>query len=391
MMISLHDCLSSTRTEPILVDDTKVKRCVSLPGNTFSIESEERRCVFHHHDSLGTSGRKCSHGILGHSYKQNGNDKRNKDDKENELLGSRIIRRHALTLLRMLVLDASLLLVVGMFCFLVWVEHVHEHFLIPQIDAAKWTLDRATKEMTYYNRICSELDLSTTRKEDLFLSDAATPQDAYQHQLRHGFTVFPSVLSEETATNLRDYIVSKNSKLSESESNFVIAKENRYSFNLGMEEPSVSRAAMELTSNHLLKKSVEKIMGTNPALLEMTAITSSHNAKDQYWHSDVIPMGSATQFGRSFAPAYSLFIMLQNTTKAMGATCVCPGLYMCSGGELKQVCEKHGFQLVGEDGYYRAGDALLMNMNRYDLVWIIYFLTYEPYRVHILPESILSE
>lgn len=207
--------------------------------------------------------------------------------------------------------------------------------------------------------------MSTTNKEDLFLPDTATPQDAYEHQLRHGFTVFPNVLSDETATNLRNYIVSKNSELTDTESNFVIAKENRYSFNLGMEEPSVSTAAMELTNNRILKASIEKIMGKNPALLEMTAITSSMNAVAQHWHDDVVPMGSAVQSARSFAPAYTMFVMLQNTTKSMGATCVCPGTHMCSGGRLAQVCEEHGFQVVGEEGYYRAGDLLLMNMNRY--------------------------
>lgn len=54
----------------------------------------------------------------------------------------------ALTSLRLLFLDSSLLIVFGVYCFLMWVEHVHENYLIPQSEAAKWTLDRVTKEMT---------------------------------------------------------------------------------------------------------------------------------------------------------------------------------------------------------------------------------------------------
>jgi hypothetical protein len=268
------------------------------------------------------------------------------------------------TVLRTLVLDSPLLLIFGTYMFLVWVHHVHDNYLKPQMDAAVFDQDRAFKEMTYYNRPCDENDLSTTEGHDLFLPENATAEDAYQHQLRHGFTIFPGVLSDETATNLRNYVVSRNSKLTESESIFVLSNMNRYSFGLGTEEPSVTKAVMELTSNKRLKESVEKIMGKNPALIEMTAITSTYGAQNQNWHDDVIAAGSPVQFGRSFGPSYSLFVQLQNTTKSMGATGACPGTHMCAAGQTEEACIEHGFQLVNEDGFWRAGDALLMNMNR---------------------------
>lgn len=266
-----------------------------------------------------------------------------------------------LTLLRFVLLDSPLMLIVGGCLFLFWVNHVHDNYLVPQIKAAEFTEERATEtDLTYYTRPCFKADMSTMNGEDLFLPDTATPEEAYQHQLRHGFTVFPRVLSDETVRDLRQHIDSRNRNLTEAESNFVIAGENRFSFGLGTETPSVAKAMSELTSNERLKASVEKIMGKNPALIEMTAITSSYGAIAQTWHDDVVPEGSPVQYARAFGPSYSIFVVLQNTTKSMGATDACPGLHMCAAGPLEEVCQENGFQLVGEHGYWRAGDALLM-------------------------------
>jgi ectoine hydroxylase-related dioxygenase (phytanoyl-CoA dioxygenase family) len=153
--------------------------------------------------------------------------------------------------------------------------------------------------------------------------------------------------------------------LTEDESIFVIAGENRFSFGLGTEEPSVTAAMMELANSESLRPTLEKVLGPNPSLIEMTAITSSYGAEAQYWHDDVIPTASAIKYARSFGPSYSVFVQLQNTTKEMGATSACPGSYYCSGGTMGEYCEEDGFQVVGEDGHWNTGDALLMNMNSY--------------------------
>lgn len=174
------------------------------------------------------------------------------------------------TLLRVFFLDLPVMLLVGGCMFLFWIGYVHDNYLVLQLEAARWTEERMETDMTYYARPCSKADMSTTSSQDLFLSNDATPEDAYQHQLIHGFTVFPQVLSEKTARNLRIYIASKNRNVTEAESNFVIANENRFSFGLGTETPAVAEAMTELTSNKLLKESIEKIMGENPALIEMT-------------------------------------------------------------------------------------------------------------------------
>lgn len=373
IMVSLYS--SRWNSEPALGAYTKTKIKVKAKDNVFdevreSIE-EPRRASFRREgdddvlrDSSSIKEERDSKEFPGVKERESGLKERVSRGPRKGL-GSTQNRRVLLApVFRILVLDVPLLFTLGIYCFLMWVDHVKENHLIPQLDAVEWTEERASQESTYYNRHCSELDLSTTNVEDLFLSDTATPQDAYDHQLRHGFTVFPNVLSEETATVLRNHIVSKNSELTDAEKNIVIEEKYRYSFNLGIDEPSVSKAAMEVTNNIHLKAAVEKIMGKNPSLIELTAITSTKNAAAQHWHNDVIGETSALQYARAFSPAYSMFIVLQNTTKSMGATSVCPGTHMCSGGKLNQVCDDHGFQLVGKEGYNRAGDALLMNMNR---------------------------
>jgi hypothetical protein len=267
--------------------------------------------------------------------------------------------------LRTFLLDVPLFIILVTFFACLWLHHVHDLYLEPQLEALLWTEDRAAEEITYYLRECHATDMTTHDGAELFLSPDVTPEEAYEHQLLHGFSVFPGVLAPKTADNLRNYVMSKNRNLTEDESIFVIAGENRFSFGLGTEEPSVTAAMMELANSKRLRPTLEKVLGPNPSLIEMTAITSSYGAEAQYWHDDVIPMASAIKYARSFGPSYSIFIQLQNTTKEMGATAACPGSYYCSGGSMDVYCDKDGFQVVGEDGHWNTGDALLMNMNSY--------------------------
>jgi hypothetical protein len=272
-----------------------------------------------------------------------------------------------------------------------WISYVGHTYMVPQYNDMSWTPTRSAEESTYYVRDCSKEDLSTLDPSELFLPPDATVEDAYQHNLKHGFTVFRSVLSPRTANNLRDYVVAKNAILSEQESIFVIENANRYSFGLGTDEPVVAAAVKEVTTHPLLKQSMESIIGKSAALIEMTAITATAGAVDQFWHDDILPWGSPLRHARAFGPSYAIFIQvrrsfdqirgllrllvlnfplspllspkLQNTTKEMGATGACPGTHYCSGGSETDMCGEEGFQLVNEEGYWATGDALLMNMN----------------------------
>ena len=266
----------------------------------------------------------------------------------------------------------ALLCDIPMFCVflayfsLLLLSHVETNYLSEQLRAFHFSDQRRAEEITYYTRPCSGEDISARKGADLFLPAGATIDEAYHHQLRHGFTVFPNVLSPETATALRQHVAERNSfNSSDSESIFVIENDKRYSFGLETTYPVVANAMTEIANHRLLRPALEKILGRNPALIEMTAITSSYGAVDQYWHDDVIPTASAIRYARTFGPSYSVFVQLQNTTKAMGATDACPGTHYCSAPGVENVCEQYGFQMVGDDGYWHAGDALLMNMNSY--------------------------
>jgi ectoine hydroxylase-related dioxygenase (phytanoyl-CoA dioxygenase family) len=265
--------------------------------------------------------------------------------------------------LRTILLDLPLFVVLLTYAATVWFRHVQNNYLAPQLEALVFSDERSVQENTYYKRVCDVSDMTTTEGADLFLPLNATSEEAYQHQLKHGFTVFKGILKPETCDNLRNFVVSRNHQLDKDEAIYVIENENRYSFGLGTEEPSVTEAMKELANSPRLRPALEAILGPDPALIEMTAITIAYGAVAQWWHDDVVAPGSAIQFARTFGPSYSVFVQLQNTTKEMGATGACPGTHFCSEGPMEVFCETNGFQMVGDDGFWGQGDALLMNMN----------------------------
>ena len=269
------------------------------------------------------------------------------------------MKQHQLRWLRVALVDIPLLLVLSIYAGIVWTHYVHDEYLVPQIKAVNWTDQRKEEEMTYYLRSCTIDDMTTSDPEHLKIDPDATPEEAYQHQLLHGFSLFPQVLSPQTRDDLRDYIRERNKDIKPEESLYVIAGKNRFSFGLPTTEPVVRRAVRELAEPGLFRETLEKVVGPNPALMEMTVITSTYGAKNQFWHADVSHQGSPVNFAQSFTPAFSVFIQLQNTTAAMGATSVCPGSHYCTTNDEDNFCMEHGYQLAP----WNAGDALLMNMN----------------------------
>lgn len=157
-----------------------------------------------------------------------------------KLMGRSFFARYtAQTLLLDLPLAACLTLTV----FTYWLGHVNDAYLDPQLHAMQWTVKRAAQEITYYKRTCDTSDVSTTHASDLFLPTNATRNQAAQHQLLHGVSIFSSVLSAETSANLRRHVQVKSQHLTTAEANTpLIAFENRYTLHLGTEEPSVAKA-----------------------------------------------------------------------------------------------------------------------------------------------------
>jgi hypothetical protein len=239
-------------------------------------------------------------------------------------------------------------------------EQVANEYLLPLIRSQVFTPERRARELTYYHRRCTVDDLTTRRVEDLVIDYAAmTPDDAYRHQLKHGASIFPNLLSEETAHNVREFILRQNEKNEDMID--VIENKNRWSFGMKVDQdPSVAQALREVLSNPFLVETMEKIMGPDPAVIEFTGITSAYGAKKQRWHADVVPEGNGVKWGRAFVPSYSLFIPLQNVTGAMGATEICPGSHMCADGCF-EYCPQHGFQVSGAQDRWVQGWGALVN------------------------------
>lgn len=286
-----------------------------------------------------------------------------------------------LWLLITIILDTFLITVpLGLFGITRWVRHVHDHYLQKQLMALYFIKERADTDITYYERICDDVsDISTTNPNDVWLSPDATPEQAMEHQLKHGFTGFSNVLSTETATKLRDSIYYMNYN---TESLYVIEQTNRFSVLLGTDEPIVAQALEEIANHPQFSKSIEAVLGPDPALIELTAISSSYGAVDQWWHEDVSYDASAQNLVTAFGTSYSVFFQLQDTTSSMGITHACPGMHLCSNGRIANICQKYGFPSVrthsnGSDedddeeeddsskAYFKAGDALLMSSDSF--------------------------
>jgi hypothetical protein len=183
-----------------------------------------------------------------------------------------------------LLLDLPLLLVLVAYGSLVWMHHVHDTYLTAQTDALVWNNERKETEMTYYQRKCDARDITTRHASDLMLDVDATPQQAYAHQLKHGFTVFRNVLSRETAHLLRATIVDRNYNLTADEFIDLHKAENRFGYAVGTEERGVVEALEQVARHEQLTQSMALIMGHDPALIELTQITAKYGAEKQPWH-----------------------------------------------------------------------------------------------------------
>lgn len=125
------------------------------------------------------------------------------------------------------------------------------------------------------------------------------------------------------------------------------------------EHPSVTSALRQVANNTLLKETLEGLLGKNPAVAEITAITAAPGAEPQGWHADVKQPGNAQAKARTFTHSYSLFLPLQDVHPGMGPTEVCPGTHYCA-NDLEEVCVKDGFH-AAQSQIWKRGHGLVMN------------------------------
>ena len=265
---------------------------------------------------------------------------------------------------RFLLLDLPLLLLFILMLGTYSIYYMYDQYYSSIIESARWRdTGRLTHEFTYYERHCDDSDISTSSAQDFTLNKRSSVEDAVHTIMTHGVIKVPSVLSDDVSSALRSFILKRNQELTSHEHIPLDGPENRWSFAIGInEDDTVTAALKELNSNYILTNTLEKLLGENPAVVEITAITAAYGAPNQGWHADVKPLGSSVKYGRTFTHSYSLFIPLQNTTARIGATEVCPGTHFCT-NYLESSCSRLGFQVGGnhKSTWWRMGDAVLMN------------------------------
>ena len=206
-------------------------------------------------------------------------------------------------------------------------------------------------------RVCTEQDTTATDPEELLISDSMSTDEAVDSMLHHGISIFPNLLQENTSQALRDTIIEFNTI---EENFFVLGKKARYSYGIRVEQhPAVRQAIHEIVTHPVLQPALRQVLGDEPSIYKFHAITSTAGAPEQNFHWDVIPQKSAAMYARSFMPIYSLFLPLQNTTRAMGSTDICPGTHICTGGT--KFCQRTAFRASGRADNWPAGYGALMN------------------------------
>lgn len=263
------------------------------------------------------------------------------------------------SLLRTMIIDLPITMLFAAVVAAVTLHHVHDKYLLPQLQLMVFQEDRRDyMETGYYHRYCTGDDVSATSVSQLLIPDNFTAEQCAEHQMIHGASMYRDLLTPETAQELRDFIVEENKK---QEGFFVIQNEFRYSWGIDVNmHPAIKKYWKELGSNRPLVEALQEIIGPDPAIIEFTAITSAYRAKDQHDHQDVIPAGSGAKFPHTFVPSYSLFIPLQDTSYNMGATHVCPGSHLCSEGADVH-CPLHNLAMSGDDDNWPTGWGALVN------------------------------
>jgi hypothetical protein len=232
------------------------------------------------------------------------------------------------------------------------------HQVVPFLKVSQWTVDRQEEEAVYPELFCEPTDMTTSDLEDIVIYSSKQGVDTVLH---HGLGYFPNLLPNTTlVSELRNYILLRNQRISVTENIPVIGYKNRWSLGLNVpEHDSISGMLQAIQDSSLLESVLNQVVGPNPALVELSSITAGPGADNQYFHQDTPSLSSATRYAASFSPLYSLLIPLQDTDPRMGPTAVCPGSHKCS---YMPSCSKDGFQLYNKStGYWRAGDGLLYN------------------------------
>lgn len=76
----------------------------------------------------------------------------------------------------------------------------------------EWSPDQEVHELMFYERLCSEQIMMMTDSVNNLVLDpnTMTLYQAMEHMEKHGASLYPHVLSNETAAAIQDYILECN-------------------------------------------------------------------------------------------------------------------------------------------------------------------------------------
>ena len=165
-----------------------------------------------------------------------------------------------------MVLDLPLLILFTLYVTTVVLEYVHDNYLYQQLRLMVFQGDdRQYSETTYYHRYCTKKDFDIVKNgvSDLIISptnNITTAKDCAKHIMTYGASMYPNLITNETAAVLREWIIEQNYV---QEGFGVIENENRFSWAIDINmHPYLQKYFQELlTHNPLLVPALEEIVG----------------------------------------------------------------------------------------------------------------------------------
>lgn len=272
----------------------------------------------------------------------------------------------AWVLLRSIIIDLPLATLFALFLISWFFRSVYLTYYIPLLVRSHRPDSMLLDEHTYYERQCTQYDVTTHDMNDMILGADQSVDDAVDVMLRHGMTVLHDILTPSTVQSLREYIVYRNGAIPEFEEYPMSQGYKRMSYGIEpTEHPAVAQAVLEVANHPMFRPLISALLGDeDPGSSEITAITNFPGCSLQGWHQDTKQDGNALKFARTFSHSYSLFISLQNITSLMGGTDVCPGTHYCA-NDILEMCEHHGLNLdeVNPEYGFPAGAGALLNQH----------------------------
>jgi hypothetical protein len=198
-----------------------------------------------------------------------------------------------------------------------YVSHVYGPTL--EFKNTQFSLDQAGKDHL------DACETSTNDFEDLIIDSTFTSNQVDNVLRIHGSAIFPSILTKETAQSLRDYATKANQELAPL---YVHSSEHRYHIIPPHSEPIVQETLKQIAEHPVLRPALDSLLGPSATLMSLSLLTSEYGAGNQDYHYD--SEWSYHGYPDQIVPEYTVAIALQDTTRGMGATGICPGTHVCS-------------------------------------------------------------